>query len=369
MKSRFRIALVAASPAVIGGHSVQAQALATQLSVEGYEVSYIPIDVRLPRVLHWIRRVRYVRTLVNEVLYLLTLHRLIRCDVIHVFSASYWSFVLGPVPAVIVARLLRKPVVLHYHSGEADDHLSRWRAMIRPVLALVNQIVVPSGYLEKVFASHGYRARVIPNAIDTCRFHYRQRYSLRARLLSVRNLQRHYGVDHIIRAFAQLRLRFPEATLTIVGEGSQRSELRTLVDKLAVAGIRFLGAVDPAGMPAIYDAADVFVNASVIDNQPVSILEAFASGLPVVSTPTGDIASMLRGGDAGILVNSPDPSGFAAAVASLFVDPELSLRLTACARKQLEQYTPAVVCEQWRSVYSALLPVASCDQEVLVNGV
>jgi glycosyltransferase involved in cell wall biosynthesis len=210
MKSRFRIALVAASPSVIGGHSVQAQALAMQLVADGYEVSYIPIDVRLPRVLQWIRRVRYVRTLVNEVLYLLTLHRLIRCDVIHVFSASYWSFVLGPVPAVIVAKLLRKPVVLHYHSGEADDHLTRWRAITSPVLALVNQIVVPSSYLERVFASHGYRARVIPNVIDPCRFRYRERVSLQPRLLSARNLERHYGVDHIIRAFAQLRLRFPK---------------------------------------------------------------------------------------------------------------------------------------------------------------
>jgi glycosyltransferase involved in cell wall biosynthesis len=78
---------------------------------------------------------------------------------------------------------------------------------------------------------------------------------------------------------------------------------------------------------------------------------------------------MLQGGDAGILVNSRDPSGFAAAVASLFADPELSRRLTARARKQLEEYTPAVVCEEWRSVYSALLPVASHKPEVLASGV
>lgn len=369
MKRTLHIALVAASPAVVGGHSVQATALAAQLSTDGYEVSYIPIDVRFPRRLQWIRRFRYVRTVVNELLYVLSLVRLRRSDVVHVFSASYWSFLLGPAPAVIVARLLRKPVVLHYHSGEADDHLNRWRASVRPLLRLVNEIVVPSRYLEEIFTSHGYRTRVIHNLIETWRFTYRERASLQPRLLSTRNLEPHYGVDMIIRAFALLKGRFPDAGLTIVGEGRHEPALRTLVNELGIDGIDFLGRVDPAAMPAVYDAADIFVNASVVDNQPVSILEAFASGLPVVSTPTGDIVSMLVGGEAGLLVNSGDVSGLAAAVTSLLENPQLSLRLTRRAGKQLEQYASAAVGEQWRSVYHGLLPVLHCEQEVLVNGI
>jgi glycosyltransferase involved in cell wall biosynthesis len=63
---------------------------------------------------------------------------------------------------------------------------------------------------------------------------------------------------------------------------------------MAGEGVRFVGKVDPAAMPEMLDQADIFVNASVVDNQPVSLLEAFASGLPVVSTPTGDIAAMVR---------------------------------------------------------------------------
>jgi len=79
----------------------------------------------------------------------------------------------------------------------------------------------------------------------------------------------------------------------------QINPLRALADQLSVSGIRFLGSVDPDEMPKTYDAADIFVNSSLFDNQPVSILEAFSAGLPVVSTSTGDIASMLRGGEAG----------------------------------------------------------------------
>jgi len=361
MKSSFRIALIAASPSLIGGHSVQAEMIAAQLSAEGHHVSYIPIDVRFPRGLQWLRRWRYVRTLLNELLYVLSLYRIARADLVHVFSASYWSFLLGPAPAIVVAKLLRKPAILHYHSGEANDHLQRWRRIVRPFLLLADEIVVPSSYLERIFARHGYRARVIPNCIDTSRFQYRERTTPRPRLLSARNLERYYGVDTIINAFAQLKDRFPEATLTVVGQGSHERALRALAEESGGSGIRFLGAIDPTAMPEIYDGADVFVNASLIDNQPVSILEAFAAGLPVVSTSIGDIPSMLRGGEAGLLVDARDVAN---AVTRLLDEPELSTTITRRAREEAERYTWRHVGAEWNRLYSTLL--ISGGGEVLV---
>jgi glycosyltransferase involved in cell wall biosynthesis len=270
---------------------------------------------------------------------------------------------LGPVPAIIAAKLLRKPVIVHYHSGEADDHLRRWRIIVRPFLLLADEIVVPSIYLERIFASHGYRARVIPNCIDTSRFQYRERPLPRPRLLSARNLERHYGVDTIINTFVQLKDRFPEATLTIVGQGSQDRALRELAEQSGVSGIQFLGAIEPIAMPEIYDAADIFVNASVIDNQPVSILEAFASGLPVVSTSTGDIASMLRDGEAGLLV---DAGEMANAVTRLLGNPELSMNIARRAREEAERYTWRRVAPEWNALYNELL--SSGAEEVLAHG-
>ncbi len=365
MKSPLRIALIAASANLIGGHSVQAQGLAAEFSAAGHEVSYIPIDIRFPRGLQWLRRRRYARTLLNEVLYIFSLYRIARTDLVHVFSASYWSFLLGPAPAIIAAKLLRKPVILHYHSGEAEDHLRRWRRSVRPFLRLVDEIVVPSVYLQRIFESHGYRARVIPNSIDTSRFQYRDRAVPQPRLLSARNLELHYRVGTIINAFARLKERFPDATLTIAGYGSQERTLRVLADELCVSGIRFLGSVAPAAMPEIYDDADIFVNASVVDNQPVSILEAFASGLPIVSTSTGDIPSMLRGGEAGLLVGADDPDAIANAVTRLLDEPELSIKIARRAREEVERYTWRRVGAEWNSLYAEL--VSSAGEEVLAH--
>jgi glycosyltransferase involved in cell wall biosynthesis len=90
---------------------------------------------------------------------------------------------------------------------------------------------------------------------------------------------------------------------------------------LAGNTFRFVGRIDPEHMPALYAEADVFVNASVIDNQPVSIIEALSAGLPVVSTPTGDIRFMLRDGHAGVLVPPDDPRAMAHALLALWRDP------------------------------------------------
>src|SRR5690349_6787376 len=121
-----RIAIVAAGPDIVGGQSVQALRLVESLRGEGYPVAFMPINVTFPWGLGWVRRAPYVRTILNEALYVPGLARLATVDVVHAFSASYASFLLAPAPAIVIGRLLNKRVILHYHSGEAADHLARW---------------------------------------------------------------------------------------------------------------------------------------------------------------------------------------------------------------------------------------------------
>src|SRR5205085_9331582 len=179
---------------------------------------------------------------------------------------------------------------------------------------MADAIVVPSSYLRGVFAAHGYRAEVIPNVVDLARFHYRERLRLEPHLLSTRNLEPHYDVANTLEAFAMVRARYPDATLTVVGYGSQERRLRETAESLGAAGVRFVGRVEPDAIPALYDAADVFVNSSIVDNQPLSVLESLAAGLPVVSTPTGDIPVMVRDGETGLLVPARDPAAMAKAI-------------------------------------------------------
>ncbi|MGH9798067.1 MAG: glycosyltransferase, partial [Candidatus Polarisedimenticolia bacterium] len=347
-----KVALVAASLEILGGHGIQGAALADGLRREGTETALIPINPPFPPGLRWLRRLPFARTLLNQILFLPSLARLRHYDVAHVFSASYWSFLLAPLPAILAARLFGRRLILHYHSGEAADHLGRWGALVHPWLRLADAIVVPSHYLRGVFERHGHRVRVIPNVVDASRFRFRERRPLRPRLLSIRNLEPHYGVDNTLRAFAILRERHPDATLTVAGYGSEERRLRRLARSLGDRGIRFAGRVEPDAVPELYDGADVFVNSSLVDNQPVSVLEAFAAGLVVVTTPTGDIAAMVRDGGTGRLVPPGDPGAMAAAIADLLDSPERALLMTRRARREVEEYAWPAVRAAWASVYA-----------------
>src|SRR5262249_36993243 len=152
---------------------------------------------------------------------------------VHVFSASYWSFLLAPAPAVLVARALGRPVILNYRSGEAPDHLKR-SALARWVLRRVDRIVVPSRFLVDALARFGLDAPIVPNTADTDRFGYRERLPLAPRLLSTRNFEPLYNVACTVRAFRLVLDREPAATLTLVGGGSEEAALRRLVDEIGL---------------------------------------------------------------------------------------------------------------------------------------
>jgi glycosyltransferase involved in cell wall biosynthesis len=346
-----RVAIVAASLDILGGQGVQARSLVRSLRDDGIDARLIAVNPRFPAGFRWIRRLPYARTVLNELLYIPGLARLAAYDVAHVFSASYASFLLSPMPAMLAARLMNKRVVLHYHSGEAEDHLAGWGMLVHPWLRLADEIVVPSVYLRDVFARYGYEARVIPNVVDLAMFDYRERRPLRPRLLSTRNLERYYRIDVIIEAFARFQAEHPGATLTIAGYGSEARHLRAMAAQRTRGGVRFLGRIDPAWMPKLYADSDIYLNASDVDNQPVSILEAFASGTPVISTPAGDVPSMVRHGETGLLVPPNAPLAMARAIAETLDRPERARHMAEQAHEELQRYTWASVREAWNSVY------------------
>jgi glycosyltransferase involved in cell wall biosynthesis len=345
-----RVVLVAAGLDILGGHCVEAGLLVSGLEELGYPVRFLPINPRFPAALRWLRRVPYARTLLNQAVYLPSLASLRRADLVHVFSASYWSFLLAPAPAILAARALGKRVVLHYHSGEAEDHLARWGRRVHPFLRLAHEIVVPSEFLREVFARHGYRVRVIPNIVDESSFAYRRRSPLAPSLISTRNLEPYYRVDTTLEAFALLRAQRPDATLTIAGTGSQEDSLRRRAAALD-GSVRFVGRVEPEDMPELLDRCDVFVNSSVVDNQPVSILEAFAAGLPVVSTPTGGIGEMVKNEETGLVVEADHPEATAQALARLLSDQDRALAMAERARAEVEKYTWRRVRDAWAAAY------------------
>lgn len=348
-----RIAIVVASPRIVGGQSVQAQRL-----VEGWQGDsavdawIVPIDPVPPAPIDRLLRIKYLRTAVTQLWYWPLLFRELRkADIVHAFSASYTSFLLAPLPAILVAKLFGKPVILNYHSGEAPDHLRR-SAVARFVMRhVVDANVVPSTFLRDVLLAFDIDADVVHNTIDLRQFVYRSRDPLRPRLVSTRNFEPLYNVACVLRAFAKIEAHYPDATLTLVGSGSQDAALRTQAAALRLRNVTFAGSVAPSEIHRCYADGDIYVQAPSIDNMPLSVLEAFASGLPVVSTNVGGIPSILRDGVDGLLVPDNDDEALAMGVSKLLSDPLFARGLAGSAHHTLAAYEWAVVREGWLHAY------------------
>jgi L-malate glycosyltransferase len=352
-----RVAIVAASLRYVGGQSVQAELLLRNWQNDpDVRVQFVPIDPNFPRGLRWLDRIPLLRTVIREPIYLMALWRgLKNVDIAHVFSASYWSFLVAPTPAWMVARLRGKKTLIHYHSGEARDHLRRFRSA-RPVLRRADCLVVPSGYLVDVFKEFGLHAEAVANIVDLSQFSFRVRDPLRPRLVCTRGFHTYYGMDVVVRAFAEVQRAFPDAQLDLVGGGPTEVEIRGLVKQLRLSGVNFCGVASRHQIGRFYDRADIFINASRLDNMPVSIQEAFASGTPVVSTAPEGMRYLVDHERTGLLSEVGDWRALAEGVIRLLRDPVLAGRIAANAHQESRRYGWPIVRQQWLEIYQLLVP-------------
>lgn len=355
-KNPLRVVLVAPSLDILGGQSRQAVRLMERLKREpDLEIGFLPHNPRLPGVLRSLQSIKYVRTVVTTLYYIaLLLWRVRKYDIIHIFCASYYSYSLCAIPALFISRLYGKKSILNYRSGEAEDHLENWRTAV-PTIRWANEVVVPSGYLVDVFARYGLRARAIYNIVELDRFSFRERHPLRPVFLTSRLLEPLYNVPCVLRAFAIIQERYPDASLTVAADGWMRSELEALARDLKLRNVDFIGFVRFEDMPALYDSADIYLSATSIDNMPSSITECMASGLNVVTTDGGGaIPYIMTNEVTGLIVDRDDHQALAASALRLLNDNELALKLVRNAHESSRKFTWPHIREEWLKLYREL---------------
>ncbi len=352
-----KVAVIGPSLRYVGGQSVQAGLLLRHWSGDpDAHVTFIPVDPQFPFGLRWVARVPGLRTIVRTPFYLVGLWRGLRdADVAHIFSASYSSFVVAVFPAWLVATMRGKKTLINYHSGEARGHLSgSWFA--RGVLKRAGCVVTPSAYLVDVFREFGLQAAPVPNIVDLAQFTYRVREPLQPHLVCTRGFHPYYCVDVVVKAFALVKREFPQAQLDLVGGGPLEQDIKQLVSELKVEGVNFCGIASREEIGRYYDRADIFINGSRLDNMPVSVLEAFASGTPVISTAPEGMRYLVEHGRTGLLSEPGDPEALAQNVIRVLRDPQLASSLSLNALQEVKPYDWTKVRNQWLDIYRALLP-------------
>jgi L-malate glycosyltransferase len=353
--SRARIVLVGPMPPPPGGMANQTEQLARLLRSEGAVVDVVPTNA--PYRPAFVNHLRGLRAAFRLLPYTASLRRAARrATLFHVMANSGWSWHLFAAPALRAARRHRVPSVLNYRGGEAESFFSTSFGRVEGALRRASVVAVPSSFLAGVFERFGVDTDIVPNIVDLERFHpaalHENGNGAGPRVLIARHLESIYDVGTGIRAFGLLRERFPGAVLDIAGAGPEAGKLESLTAELGVEGsVRFLGRVPNEDMPALYRASDLALNTSLVDNMPISILEALASGVPVVSTRVGGVPALVEDGKEAALVAPRDPVEMAGALVRLWSDPKQRESLREAGLKRARSYGWESVREQWGRVY------------------
>ncbi len=314
--------------------------LSELLAREGYQVIYGG-----ERRGQWRRLVHMLRAALN----------LNRYDVmlIDVYStrAFYYSIITS-----LVAHVLGKPYILILRGGDLPRRLRSNPTMLRVMMSRAAKVVSVSRYLQEAFRSVR-EIKFIPNFIPLQKYLYKERITLRPRLLWVRSLHRIYNPELAVRVVAELVTFLPETTLTMVGpdkDGSATS-VQELAKELGISDrVRLTGKLSKEEWIRLAEESDIFINTTNFDNMPVSVVEAMALGLPVVSTNVGGVPFLIEHGKDGLLVDQNDVDGFVQSILNLVANPEWGKELANHARQKAETFDEHQVVYQWRTLLESI---------------
>lgn len=336
---------------VIGGQSIQAKRLLDAFENDSQvEMSFLPNN---PETVF--QNIKYLRTIFASLKFwwsLLT--NIYRFDVVQVFSSATTGYIIATLPPLIISKIYGRKVVLNYHSGELAHHIETWKKTALPTMRKFDCIVVPSQFLVDVFAKYNLKAKAIFNFVDSANFKFREREMFRPIFLSNRNFEAHYNVGDVLRAFQIVQKRFPEAALIVAGFGTEEAKLKQLAEDLKLKRVEFAGKISNEEMARLYEKTDVYLNSSLVDNMPLSFIEAFSCGLPVVSYATGGIPYLVENDKTGLLVEPRDFEGLAQKAIFLLEDQEFAKKIVAKAHAEVVKYSWENVRSEWLELYARL---------------
>jgi glycosyltransferase involved in cell wall biosynthesis len=278
--------------------------------------------------------------------------RRLKAVIIDVFSTR--SFVGAELVAGL-ARICGLPVVLVLRGGNLVKRAKRNRRRVAWLLKGATAVVTPSKYLRKALHSHtGVEATYLPNGLPVQKYRFRQRRHVRPHLVWLRALHEGYNPLMALKALALVRLRFPEATL-VFGGPDKGDGTRALVEREAdrlglTEHVEFRGNVAKSEVPAFLSSCDIFLNTTRAESFGVSVMEAGACGLCVVSTDAGELPHLWRDEHDALLVPVDDSGAMAQAVLRILDDPDLAARLSRNARANAERFEWPAVLPQWKEL-------------------
>jgi len=261
--------------------------------------------------------------------------------------------------AAWLLRRIGKPYILTLRGGNLPTFAQRWPGRTRALLTSAAAVTAPSRYLQELMRPFRADVRVLPNGVESGGTAFRLRAEPRPQLIWLRRFHEIYNPALAPAVLASLGQRFALAQLTMIGPDAGDGSLARTREAARALGVAdrvfFEGPIPKHEVPNRLAAADIFLNTTSVDNSPVTMLEAMASGLCVVSTCVGGIPYLVEDGKTALLVPPSDPAAMAEAVRRLIEEPGLGARLSAAGRRQAAEADWATVIAEWEVLLKSVV--------------
>lgn len=263
-------------------------------------------------------------------------------------TSSFWyAFLVSQ-----LARVLKLRYVPILHGGNLPHRLQNNPRLCEMLFQNAYKNIAPSHYLLHHFESHGFSNTVfIPNTIEISNYTFMERKAVVPHLLWVRSFAEIYNPTMAVEVLQKLKERFPAVTLCMVGPDKDGALFSTqALAKAYGLDVKFTGKLSKKEWINLSTEYSIFINTTNFDNTPVSVMEAMALGLPVVSTNVGGIPYLLNDGVDALLVEANSVSQMVTAVERLCSDSHLATSITRAARTKVEAFDWTNVRNAWKNV-------------------
>lgn len=260
-------------------------------------------------------------------------------------TLSFWYAFFGSK----LCQLLQLNYIPILHGGNLEYRLKQYPKLSNSLFNNAYTNIAPSNFMTTTFQKFGYKNLVvIPNSFELSNYNLYRRNSIQPHLLWVRSLAQIYNPKLALEVLKLVRVKYPSAHLTMVGpeKDVSKEQMQLWASELGV-DVTLTGQLPKSEWIELSKDFDIFINTTNIDNTPVSVIEAMALGLPVVSTNVGGIPYLIEDKKEGLLVSPNNPQAMADVILHLLEQPELVQHVSQNARAKVETFDWNIVKNQW----------------------
>lgn len=272
-------------------------------------------------------------------------------DTFHIHGCCWLGF-FPIVVGVVIGKLLNKKIIITYHGGGIKEFINKHPRCVNFFLTKANKITVPSRYLLDILCEYNIDAQLLHNVVRIDNIKFRKRDVLSPVFITTRSLEPVYNIQMAIDAFKVISLRHANSKLYIVGDGSLRAMLEKYVKEMELEkNIIFTGRVSNDEIGTMLDKADIYISPTTEDNMPLSLFEALASGLLVISTDVGGIPNFIDNGINGYLVESNNTNQLVETIEIVLCEQNKTKEIIEQGIKSYQKYTWETLETEYREIY------------------